>query len=56
MKLVLLAVVILAAIVIAFAARAIRSNAGAPALDDPRNVTPPPARDLSQRDDRDGLR
>jgi hypothetical protein len=49
-KVVLLCVVILAAIAIALAARAIRSNAGVPSLDDPSNVTPPPARDMSQND------
>ena len=29
---------------------AIRRNAGVPSLDDPKQVTPPPARDMSQNE------
>ena len=50
---ILLCAVIIAAIAIALAARAVRSNAGLPSLDDPKNVTPPPARDMSQSERRD---
>ena len=49
MKTILLCAAIVAAIAIALAARIIRNEAGVPSLDDPKNVTPPPARDMGQR-------
>ena len=45
MKTVLLCALALVVIAVALAARAIRSRVGVPAIDDPKNVTPPPARD-----------
>jgi hypothetical protein len=44
-KTVLLCALVLVAIAVALTARAIRSRVGVPPLDDPKNVTPPPARD-----------
>jgi len=52
-KTILLSVAILTLIAIALVARVIRNNAGVPSLDDPRNVTPPPARDIGQGESRD---
>ena len=50
---ILLCTVILAAIAMVLVARAIRSNAGVPSLDDPKNVTPPLARDMNESEGRD---
>ena len=36
--------------VLALVMNAIRRNAGVPSLDDPKQVTPPPARDMSQNE------
>jgi hypothetical protein len=44
-KTALLCALVLVVIAIALAARAIRSRVGVPPIDDPKNVTPPPARD-----------
>ena len=47
---VLLAGVALILAVLALVKNSIRRNAGVPALDDPKQVTPPPARDMSQNE------
>jgi hypothetical protein len=36
--------------VLALVVHAIRRNAAVPSLDDPKQVTPPPARDMSQNE------
>ena len=36
--------------VLVLVVNAIRRNAGVPSLDDPKQVTPPPARDMSQNE------
>ena len=54
MKTVLLCALVLIVVAVALAARAIRSRVGVPSIDDPKNVTPPPARDLAARERRDG--
>ena len=36
--------------VLALGVHALRRNAGVPSLDDPKQVTPPPARDMSQNE------
>jgi hypothetical protein len=45
---------ILVAIAIVLLSRAIRSRVGVPTHDDPKNVTPPPARDLAATERRNG--
>jgi hypothetical protein len=52
-KVILICVAILAAVAITLAARALRRGVGMPALDQPKNVTPPVAREMSKsRDER----
>lgn len=50
MKGIILAALLLLLAVLGIAMRAIARNAGVPALDDPEQVTPPPARTTSQND------
>jgi hypothetical protein len=47
---IILAGVALGLAVLVVVVNAIRRNAGVPSLDDPRQVTPPPARDMSQNE------
>jgi len=49
MKLLLGCIAVLTLVAIALVARAIKSAAGMPSLDDPKDITPPPARDLDDR-------
>ena len=44
------AVMALVLAVLVLVAQMIRRNAGVPSLDDPKQVTPPPARDMSQNE------
>jgi len=53
-KTLLFAGLVLVAIAIALLARAARSRVGVPSHDDPKNVTPPPARDLTASERRNG--
>jgi len=53
-KALLFAGLVLVAIAIALLARAARSRVGVPSHDDPKNVTPPPARDLTASERRNG--
>ena len=48
MKMIIIFGLALLLAVLARALHAIRRNAGIPSLDDPKQVTPPPAREMSQ--------
>jgi len=49
----ILAAVTLVLAVLGIVVHTLRRNAGVPPLDDPKQVTPPPARNMSQNDRRD---
>jgi hypothetical protein len=53
MKTILLWIAVLTWGAIALVARTLSRNAAAPPLGDPKNATPPPARDINQSERRD---
>jgi hypothetical protein len=52
MKVIMVFLVALILALLALAVHAMRQNAGVPSLDDPKQVTPPPARDTTRQHSR----